>query len=675
MRRRKPLSKKAKTIITVASLATVVGALVAGYAVIINEVLLDFENMPYIKFSYEEGNSNEIRIDKVYENSDYPANFRIPKKLLNKPVTTIADEAFRNLSRLTSVEFPSTIKYIGDYAFDNCKQLKSVTFNNAKNLEHVGVDAFAGSEFINSQPSGPVYLGKILYTYNGELESNTAIVPNESVTVPGAEHYIYLDDYNQIGSGAFMNKHNLIYVEFTSKFHEITQNTFQNCDNLKTVKLAKNTITIAKYAFSGCSALEDINLDSTKSLTTIGEYAFDGIKLDGNLTLSDSITSIGEGAFANTTNLDSVTFPSKLTTISKYLFENSGISSVTFKNEDNATKSTIHTIGIGAFKNTNLTTFKLPFGVTTINESVFEECSSLETVYLYDNTTGTTFSYETTKTDDQGEIIPTTVIKKHGVENLNQRAFYNTTSLKDVVLLDKDGNATSSTNLLSFPSSTIVRVEREAFSGSGVTHVEIPDTLYYMGESVFEGCENLESVEFVNKATATMPRSFKEFKSNTFEGCTSLTSIVIPNYVNNISSSSFKGCSALASVTFEDGATLKTFSSSLFEDCTSLTSIVIPNSVTSLKDRSLANTGIKSIVINKNVVNFDAYIFDGCSSDLIIYVGEGTNITSTTKVSPNWNKNKAGNTFTTALYSEEAPTSEGTYWHYVDGVPTLWEAN
>ena len=24
------------------------------------------------------------------------------------------------------------------------------------------------------------------------------------------------------------------------------------------------------------------------------------------------------------------------------------------------------------------------------------------------------------------------------------------------------------------------------------------------------------------------------------------------------------------------------------------------------------------------------------------------------------------------IYSENAPTKDGSYWHYVDGVPTIW---
>ena len=34
--------------------------------------------------------------------------------------------------------------------------------------------------------------------------------------------------------------------------------------------------------------------------------------------------------------------------------------------------------------------------------------------------------------------------------------------------------------------------------------------------------------------------------------------------------------------------------------------------------------------------------------------------------------NEAFESATKYFYSEEAPTEEGNYWHYVDGVETIW---
>lgn len=79
--------------------------------------------------------------------------------------------------------------------------------------------------------------------------------------------------------------------------------------------------------------------------------------------------------------------------------------------------------------------------------------------------------------------------------------------------------------------------------------------------------------------------SFDEYKyftgmkeCATFSGCSSLTSITIPNSVTKISNQTFKECSSLTSITMPNGIT--SIGSEAFYGCSSLTSITIPNSVT-----------------------------------------------------------------------------------------------
>ena len=62
-----------------------------------------------------------------------------------------------------------------------------------------------------------------------------------------------------------------------------------------------------------------------------------------------------------------------------------------------------------------------------------------------------------------------------------------------------------------------------------------------------------------------------------FSGCTSLSSIVIPDSVTSIGTYSFFGCSSLTSIDFGKG--IKTIGNAVFYDCSSLTYIVIPDSV------------------------------------------------------------------------------------------------
>ena len=78
-----------------------------------------------------------------------------------------------------------------------------------------------------------------------------------------------------------------------------------------------------------------------------------------------------------------------------------------------------------------------------------------------------------------------------------------------------------------------------------------------------------------------------------FCGCTSLTSVTIPNSVTSIGSYTFENCTSLTSITISNSVISIGFSA--FKDCTNLTSITIPNSVTSIGHNLFRNcTGLTS---------------------------------------------------------------------------------
>ena len=76
--------------------------------------------------------------------------------------------------------------------------------------------------------------------------------------------------------------------------------------------------------------------------------------------------------------------------------------------------------------------------------------------------------------------------------------------------------------------------------------------------------------------------------SNAFNGCTGLTSIIIPNSVTSIGYWAFRGCSGLTSIDIPNSVTSIGYYA--FENCSGLTSIDIPNSVTSIGNYAFAGT-------------------------------------------------------------------------------------
>ena len=64
------------------------------------------------------------------------------------------------------------------------------------------------------------------------------------------------------------------------------------------------------------------------------------------------------------------------------------------------------------------------------------------------------------------------------------------------------------------------------------TEINIPDTVYHIDSSVFEGCTSLETV--------TIPHALKKIYASSFEGCTGLKKVYIPRDVMETAKAAFE---------------------------------------------------------------------------------------------------------------------------------------
>lgn len=125
-----------------------------------------------------------------------------------------------------------------------------------------------------------------------------------------------------------------------------------------------------------------------------------------------------------------------------------------------------------------------------------------------------------------------------------------------------------------------------------------------IGGGAFGGCTSLSSV--------TIPNSVTTIGQAAFWGCTSLTSIIIPNSVKEIGRDAFRGCTSLSSVTIPNSVTTIGYGS--FKGCTSLTSITIPNSVTGIGGEAFSEcTSLSTVVLSENLTEIARGTFQGCS--------------------------------------------------------------
>lgn len=121
----------------------------------------------------------------------------------------------------------------------------------------------------------------------------------------------------------------------------------------------------------------------------------------------------------------------------------------------------------------------------------------------------------------------------------------------------------------------------------------------------FEGCRSLTSV--------VIPSSVTSVGDYSFSNCFSLRSVVIPSSVTSLGSNCFNGCSSLMSVVISSSVT--SLGSGCFNGCRSLMSVVIPSSVTSLGSGCFEGCrSLMSVELPSSVTHLESNCFSGCSS-------------------------------------------------------------
>lgn len=165
-------------------------------------------------------------------------------------------------------------------------------------------------------------------------------------------------------------------------------------------------------------------------------------------------------------------------------------------------------------------------------------------------------------------------------------------------------------------TGTVIYITDAAFSGeAGLQEIVIPASVVEVGRNLwnetggggaFQNCTALTSVVFEGD-------NLSKINLNTFNGCSALSSIELPESLEKIEYNAFDDCSALKSIVIPDKVTY--IGEGAFYYCTGLQEAYIGDGVTEIAAKAFAEcTALKTVVIGKSIQRIGDQAFNTRSS-------------------------------------------------------------
>ncbi len=284
------------------------------------------------------------------------------------------------------------------------------------------------------------------------------------------------------------------------------------------------------------------------------------------------------------------------------------------------------------------------------------------------------------------------------VKAIGREAFLGNTKIKSIVL----------------PES-IESIGFKAFEGcTNLSSIGFTDKVKVIDMAAFSGCTSLTEV--------SLPAGVTELTDALFQDCTALTTVTIPEGVTGISSYAFIGCSKLGTINVADKNHHYTVKNNCLIDLESSTLVVgmsgatIPADlgIVAIAPNAFHSRSIDKLVIPDTVKTIGNLAFYGCKSlesveilgaetigeyafagcqllyrvvlpatvteigtsafanlprlTNVFYAGYAFEFSAITLGDGNEDLTGAH----VYYYTEDKPVGNGKYWHYVDGIVTIW---
>ena len=251
------------------------------------EVSIPYDQM----FTYFVSSDNKVTITGLKPEVK-TAYITIPDTLDSKPVSSIADSAFKGKNNIVSITIPNSVTSIGPSAFDQCASLISVTFSKNSQLTTIGSNAFRHCTSLTSIviPDSVTSFGESVFYGCSYLKSLTVPFVGSSLVTDsstwqyplgyffGTRSYdggVATEQYLQ-GETTIAGTSTKYYIPSSLNSVTVTGGTlygvFYNCKNITNIVIGEGVTAIGSHAFRSCDSLTNIVIPN--SVTSIGANAF-----------------------------------------------------------------------------------------------------------------------------------------------------------------------------------------------------------------------------------------------------------------------------------------------------------------------------------------------------------------------------------------------------------------
>ncbi len=513
----------------------------------------------------------------------------IPAEIDGKRVTRIGEQAFDYYRSLTSIKLPAGLTSIGGYAFADCSSLSNIELPSS--LTSIGSDAFRSCISLENieLPSSLASIGSDAFEYCSSLTSielpsgltsigdgafcgcislTKIIVNKDNPNYISQDGILYNKDQKELICCPGGKKGKIVIPESVVS---IQDRAFEDCIGLTNIKLPADLTSIGCSAFENCSSLTNIKLPA--GLTSIGYSAFENCSSLTNIKLPAGLSEVQRWTFKNCSNLTNIELPESLTDIEHSAF--SGCSSLT-------------NIKLPAsLVNIQLPT---SITIKTGASEVFSGCSSLTEIIVDKNNPNYMSQDGILYNKNQKELIccpggrTGKIVIPASVSNIKHGAFRDCSKLINIKLpadLTKIENSSfkgcSSLTNIELPAG-LTSIEDSSFSGcSSLTNIELPASLTSIGHNAFENCSKLTNIKLTAGLTS--------IEDSAFINCSSLTEIMVDR--NNLNYMSQDGilydknqtklicCPGGKKGKIVISASVNNFGYNVFDGCGSLTEIMV----------------------------------------------------------------------------------------------------